>query len=73
MHIDVKQEDPDDILAQMLMEMQNGSSDDASNEERFSKMLMNIMEQLTNKEILYKPVKELHDKFLHGCENMKVV
>lgn len=56
-------EDPDDILAQMLREMQNGGSDDASNEEGFSKMLMNMMEQLTNKEILYEPMKELHDKF----------
>lgn len=56
-------EDPDDILAQMLSEMQNGSTDDASDEEGFSKMLMNMMEQLTNKEILYEPMKELHDKF----------
>lgn len=56
-------EDPDDILAHMLREMQNGGSDDASNEEGFSKMLMNMMEQLTNKEILYEPMKELHDKF----------
>lgn len=56
-------EDPDDILAQMLREMQNGGSDDASDEEGFSKMLMNMMEQLTNKEILYEPMKELHDKF----------
>lgn len=56
-------EDPDDILAQMLREMQNSGSDDASNEEGFSKMLMNMMEQLTNKEILYEPMKELHDKF----------
>ena len=56
-------EDPDDILAQMLMEMPNGGCDDVSNEERFSKMLMNTMEQLKNKENLYEPVKELHDKF----------
>lgn len=56
-------EDPDDILAQMLREMQNVGSDDASSEEGFSKMLMNMMEQLTNKEILYEPMKELHDKF----------
>lgn len=56
-------EDPDDLLAQMLREMQNGGSDDASNEEGFSRMLMNMMEQLTNREILYEPMKELHDKF----------
>lgn len=56
-------EDPDDILAQMLREMENGGLDEATNEEGFSKMLMNMMEQLTNKEILYQPMKELHDKF----------
>ena len=59
----VVDEDPDDILSQMLKEMQNGGLDDATNEEGFSKMLMNMMEQLTNKEILYEPMKELHDKF----------
>lgn len=56
-------EDPDDILAQMLREMQHGGLDDATNEEGFSKMLMSMMEQLTNKEILYEPMKELYDKF----------
>ena len=35
----------------------------AGGEEEFSKMLMGMMEQLTNKEILYEPMKELHDKF----------
>lgn len=56
-------EGPDDILAQMLREMQNGGTEDDSYEEGFSKMLMNMMEQLTDKEILYEPMKELHDKF----------
>lgn len=57
-------EDPDDILARMLREMQNGGLDDATNEEEgFSKMLMSMMEQLTNKDILYEPMKELYDKF----------
>ena len=59
----VADEDPDDILAQMLKEMQNGGLDDATTEEGFSKMLMSMMEQLTNKEILYEPMKELQDKF----------
>ena len=54
--------DGDDILAQMLKEMQ-GSGLEGAGEEDFSKMLMGMMEQLTNKEILYEPIKELHDKF----------
>ncbi|KAJ2965205.1 hypothetical protein NQ176_g10728 [Zarea fungicola] len=31
-------------------------------------MLMGMMEQLTNKEILYEPMKELHDKFPEWLE-----
>ena len=52
----------------MLKEMQATGLDPADgagpgDEEEFSKMLMGMMEQLTNKEILYEPMKELHDKF----------
>ena len=55
----------------MLKEMQasgldsadSGGGAGAGDEEEFSKMLMGMMEQLTNKEILYEPMKELHDKF----------
>ena len=56
-------DDPDDVLARMLGQMKNGILDDAGSEEDFSKMLMNMMEQLTNKDILYEPMKELQDKF----------
>ena len=56
-------EPPDDMLAQMLKEMQSGDLNSAGNDEGFNKMLMGMMEQLTNKEILYEPMKELHDKF----------
>ncbi|KAH7401560.1 Pex19 protein family-domain-containing protein [Pyrenochaeta sp. MPI-SDFR-AT-0127] len=43
----------DDILAQMLASMEGGAS----------AILMGMMEQLTNKDILYEPMKELDDKF----------
>lgn len=56
-------DDSDDILAQMLKDMQGGGSDSTGGEEDFSKLLMGMMEQLTNKDILYEPMKELHDKF----------
>ena len=56
-------EDSEDILAQMLKDMQGAGLDGAGGEEDFSKMLMGMMAQLTNKEILYEPMKELHDKF----------
>ncbi|KAL1840961.1 hypothetical protein VTJ49DRAFT_7567 [Mycothermus thermophilus] len=53
----------DDFMAELLRQMQSGGLDGAGSEEEFSKMLMGMMEQLTNKEILYEPMKELDDKF----------
>jgi len=52
----------DDFLGEMLKQMQ-GVAGEGGSEEDFSKMLMGMMEQLTNKEILYEPMKELDDKF----------
>lgn len=56
----------DDFMAELLKQMQagglGGEGGDGS-EEELSKMLMGMMEQLTNKDILYEPMKELDDKF----------
>lgn len=51
----------DDMFAALLKEM--ASTGGEGSEEEFSKMLMGMMEQLTNKDILYEPMKELDDKF----------
>jgi peroxin-19 len=56
-------ENPDDLLAEMMKAMQAGGLDGEGGEEDFSKMLLGMMEQLTNKEILYEPMKELDGKF----------
>ena len=56
-------EGSDEVLAQMLKDMQGEGFDGEAGEEGFNKMLMGMMEQLTNKEILYEPMKELHIKF----------
>jgi peroxin-19 len=54
----------DDILAQMLASMESGGfGGGEGGDEDFSKVLMGMMEQLTNKDILYEPMKELDDKF----------
>jgi len=50
----------DDMMAQLMKELQAGGG---GGEEDFNKMLMGMMAQLTNKDILYEPMKELHDKF----------
>ncbi|CZT20231.1 related to PEX19 protein [Ramularia collo-cygni] len=49
----------EDLLAAMMKELGGGEGGDGD----FNSMLMNMMAHLTNKEILYEPMKELHDKF----------
>uniref|UniRef100_L2FSX3 Pex19 family protein n=1 Tax=Colletotrichum fructicola (strain Nara gc5) TaxID=1213859 RepID=L2FSX3_COLFN len=58
----------EDFLAEMMKQLGDGNMDGAGSEEEFSKMLMGMMEQLTNKEILYEPMKELNDKFPEWLE-----
>jgi peroxin-19 len=57
-------ENPEDFMAELLKQMQaGGGAEGEANEAEFSKMLMGMMEQLTNKEILYEPMKELNERF----------
>ena len=58
----------DDMMAQLMKELQAGGG---GGEEDFNKMLMGMMSQLTNKEILYEPMKELYDKFPAWMEENK--
>lgn len=55
----------EDFLAAMLREMEKSGPEGlgAGGDEDFSSMLLGMMEHLTNKDILYEPMKELHDKF----------
>lgn len=50
----------DDFLADMLRQMGGLGGD---SEEDFSQMLLKMMEQLTNKDILYEPMRELAQKY----------
>ncbi|KAF8419938.1 Pex19 protein [Tirmania nivea] len=52
----------DDFLSDMLKQM-GSMSGLGDSEEDFSKMLLNMMEQLTNKDILYEPMRELAEKY----------
>ena len=62
----------DDILAQMLASMEGGGfGGGEGGDEDFSKVLMGMMEQLTNKDILYEPMKELDDKYPKWMEENK--
>lgn len=58
-------EGSDDFMAELLKQMQAGGMEGGleGSEEEFSKMLLGMMEQLTNRDILYEPMKELNDKF----------
>jgi peroxin-19 len=61
----------DDFMSELLKQMSSGDLGGEGSEEEFSKMLMGMMEQLTNKEILYEPMKELDDKFPEWFEKNK--
>ena len=58
----------EDLLAQMMRELTEGGE---GGEEGFNSMLMNMMAHLTNKEILYDPMRELHDKYPAYLEKNK--
>ncbi|ROT41245.1 Pex19-domain-containing protein [Sodiomyces alkalinus F11] len=60
----------EDLLAEMMKQL-GGDGSGSGNDEDFSKMLMGMMEQLTNKEILYEPMKELDEKFPEWLEKNK--
>ncbi|KAI9729908.1 MAG: Peroxisome chaperone and import receptor [Claussenomyces sp. TS43310] len=62
-------DDSDDMLAELMKQMSSGALGTDGSEEDFSKMLLGMMEQLTNKEILYEPMKELNDKFPSWMES----
>ncbi|KAF2161616.1 hypothetical protein M409DRAFT_28010 [Zasmidium cellare ATCC 36951] len=53
----------EDVLAQMMKELTEGGGGMGGGGEDFNAMLMSMMAHLTNKEILYEPMKELSDKF----------
>ena len=51
-------------MASLLRELaSSGGADGGASDDTFSKMLLGMMEQLTNKDILYEPMKELDTKF----------
>jgi peroxin-19 len=57
----------EDMLATLLKAMESGgggaSSGDPKSEDSLSKMFLGMMEQLTNKDMLYEPMKELDSKY----------
>ncbi|KAJ5239973.1 hypothetical protein N7468_004592 [Penicillium chermesinum] len=55
-------DDGDDMIAQLLKAVEAGASG-AGDDGDLSKMFMGMMEQLSNKEMLYEPMKELDGKF----------
>lgn len=61
-------EGSDDFMAEMLRQMGGDGGLGEGGDEEFSKMLLGMMEQLTNKDILYEPMKELNDKFPEWME-----
>ncbi|KAE8382584.1 Pex19 protein family-domain-containing protein [Aspergillus bertholletiae] len=55
------EDDTDDMMAQLLKAIEAGAG--AGDDGDLTKMFMGMMEQLSNKEMLYEPMKELDGKF----------
>jgi peroxin-19 len=53
---------PGDLLAQLIQAMEAGTSAGGEDGD-INKLFAGMMEQLSNKEMLYEPMKELHTKF----------
>jgi peroxin-19 len=55
----------EDMLIEMLraLESESGAGSGDGSEGDLSKMFLGMMEQLTNKDMLYEPMKELHSKY----------
>lgn len=59
----------EDMLAEMLKALDPGGAE--GGEEGISKMFLDMMHQLTNKSVLYEPMKELHDQYPDWLANNK--
>lgn len=51
----------EDLLAEMLKALDTGGGE--GGDEGISKMFLDMMHQLTNKSMLYEPMKELHEQY----------
>lgn len=67
---DLSNDNSQDMLNDLMGLLTSGLGEGAD-ENGLNKMLMGMMEQLTNKEILYEPMKELHEQFPEWLEKNK--
>ncbi|KAL4786176.1 Pex19 protein family-domain-containing protein [Aspergillus varians] len=57
------EDNSDDLIAQLLKAMEAGGDGAGGDEGDLTKIFMGMMEQLSNKDMLYEPMKELDTKF----------
>ena len=58
----------EDMLVEMLRALESESGSGSGSEGDLSKMFLGMMEQLTNKDMLYEPMKELNSKYPEWLE-----
>ncbi|OJJ00463.1 hypothetical protein ASPVEDRAFT_113178, partial [Aspergillus versicolor CBS 583.65] len=57
------EDNTDDLIAQLLKAMEAGGDGSGGDDGDITKIFMGMMEQLSNKDMLYEPMKELDTKF----------
>ncbi|KAL4991373.1 Pex19 protein family-domain-containing protein [Aspergillus falconensis] len=65
------EDNADDLIAQLLKAMEAGGDGSGGDEGDLTKIFMGMMEQLSNKDMLYEPMKELDTKFGPWIEENK--
>ena len=68
---DLSNDNSQDMLNDLMSLLGSGLGEEGGDEGGLNKMLMGMMEQLTNKEILYEPMRELHEQFPEWLEKNK--
>ena len=58
-----KQRGPDDILTQLLNQLVEGADDADAGEGGVDNAILNILNQMSSKEVLYQPMKDMHIEF----------
>ena len=68
---ELNQEGANDLMEGLIGMLGKANLDGEGGEEGINSVLMGMMEHLTNKDILYEPMKELHDQFPVWLEKNK--
>lgn len=66
-----KQRGPEDVLTQLLNQLVEGADDAGAGEGGVDNAILNILNQMSSKEVLYQPMKDMHTEFAKWLDENK--